>query len=463
MRSTCSAPSPVSVPAPRSAWALRPERLWTWLLLFLVVAGILFFRQPAAIRHPGFYAEDGAIYFKQGYEQGAFSLLLRSHAGYLQVVPRAVAALGSLFPLQLVPAAYAVASLVLAAAVSTFFYSARFRPVIAGDATRIGVILLFLLMPNSDSLMRLAYLPWYMLWFITLVTLMELPRGSWQRGVLFGAVTLAVWSTPVAIVCLPVIFLRVRRAADRGERIWWMALMLCVIAYALTSDRGVVWAALDQPGLAQSIIHAIGYRVFCYFFLGSALARPLPATGWEMVTRFSLLLVGACALAAVVVAGKKLRESKDGAWASLVVLYLILALPTLFVLRAEWVPDFLGFHEERTWLWHQRYFFCSTLLLCVLAGMVYEKVIRDRLFSSLPRRVIAGGLLLCWISLHTPTFVLWDWHVAPSWKHFAREIQAAETRVNQTGRQEIVHIPNVEDVWAFDLIVEKNMRGGTTR
>jgi hypothetical protein len=347
--------------------------------------------------------------------------------------------------------------------VLTFFYSASFRPVIASDVARIGVILLFLLMPNSDSLMRLAYLPWYMLLFITLVTLMELPRGSWQCGALFVAVTFAVWSTPVAIVCLPVIFLRAWRATDRGERIWWMALILCVIAYALMSDHGVVWATLHQPGLAQSVVHAIGYRVFCYFFLGSALARPLPTTGWEVVTRFSLLLTGACALAAVVVAGKKLRDSKDGAWASLVVLYLILALPTLFVLRPEWVPDFLRFNQERTWLWHQRYFFCSTLLLCVLAGMVYEKIIRDWLFTSLPRRVIAGGLLLCWISLHTPTFVLWDWHITPGWKHFAREIQAAETRVNQTGGQEIVHIPNAEDVWAFDLIVEKKMRDGTAR
>lgn len=416
------------------------------------MAGILFCRQPLAIRYPGFCDEDGVIFFKQGYEQGAFSLLLSPYNGCLLIVPRAVAALGSLLPLQFVPGFYAIASLVLAASVFTFFYSANFRTVIASDVARIGVILLFALMPNSDALMRLAYLPWYMLCFITLVVLMELPRGSWRRGVLFGALTLAVWSTPVAVVCLPVVFLRLLRATDQRDRIWWTAVTLSIVAYALTADRGVVWN-FWQPGLVQSVVHAIGYRVFCFFFLGSALAKPLLDGGWEIVTRFSLLLTGACVLGALVMGGKKPPPSEKRPWTSLILLYLIIALPALFVLRPQWVPDFLTV-SERAWRWHQRYFYCSTLLLCVFAGMMYESV-RDWLFTSLPRRGIAIGLLLCWISLHTPTFVLPDWHVKPGWKHFAREIQAAEIRVNQTGKHEIVRIPNAVDIWAFDLIVEK--------
>ena len=433
---------------------LRTEHFWTWPLLFVVVAGILFCRQPSAIRYPGFCDEDGLIYFKQGYEQGAFSVLLLPYNGYLQIVPRAVAALGSLFPLRFVPGLYAYASLILAATVFTFFYSANFRPVLASDTVRVGVILLLTLMPNSDSLMRLAYLPWYMLWFITLVVLMELPRGSWRRGILFGALTLAIWSTPVAVVCLPVVFLRLLRAADQKERIWWTAVILSVVAYALTADRGVIWN-FWRPGLIQSVVHAIGYRVFCFFFLGSVLAKPLLDSGWEMVTRFSLLLAGVCVLAGVLMAGQKLHHSENRPWTSLILLYLIIALPTLFVLRPQWIPNFLTVSGE-AWAWHQRYFFCSTLLLCVFFGMMYETV-RDWLFTNLPRRGLASVLLLSWISLHTPTFVLQGWQVKPGWKHFAREIRAAEIRVNQTGKQEIVHIPNAVAIWAFDLIVEKKM------
>jgi hypothetical protein len=438
-------------------FSFRSECLWTWPLLFLVIAGILFLRQPAAICHPGFVTEDGFIFFKQGYEQGAFNVLLKPYAGYLQIVPRALAALGSLFPLRLIPLFYASVSLLFASTVFTFFYSARFRPLIASDTSRVFVILLFSLMPNSDSLMRLTYLPWYMLLFISLVSLMELPREPGCRSVLFVLLNLALWSTPVAMICLPVIVLRLLQTADRRERLWWGAVILSMVAYALTADRGVISKALDQPGLMQSIVHAIGYRVFCFFFLGSALAKPLLASGWEMVDRFSFLLAGICVFGALM-AGKHMRGFAKGNWTSLILVYLILALPALFVLRSEFVPHFLIINDpELTWSWHQRYFFCSTLLLCVLGGMVHERVARDWLFTSPLSRAMGAGLLICWISLHTATFSLWPWHYKPGWKHFAREIQAAEIRVNQTGTREIVHIPNTENAWAFDLIVEKKM------
>ncbi len=427
-----------------------------------MVAGLLFFRQPAAIRHPTFVAEDGAVFFKQAYEQGAFSLLLRPHAGYLQVVPRIAAAVASWFPLWLMPATYSVISLLIAAGVFTFFYAASFRSVIASDATRVCVILLLTIMPNTDPLMRLAALPWYMLWLIILVTLMELPQSAWGRGCLFGAATLAVWSTPVAAVCLPLVLYRIWRAAARAERLWWSAMLLSMIGYILAAESGAALsAALRQPGVVWSIIHGIGYRVFCFFFLGYVLARPLPETvGWEVVTRLSLLLAAGCALAAIgaaVRAKRRLPPMAGGGvapWASLVVLYLILASPTLFVLRPPIVPDFLVTNIN-TCIAHQRYFYCSTLLLCVLGGIVYDRLLRARLQQAgALARAGAAVLLLGWISLHTPAYVQWDWQNKPGWKHFTREIRAAEDRVNKTGGREVVHIPTAVDEWPIDLVVE---------
>jgi hypothetical protein len=431
---------------------LRTERFWTWALLFLVVTGILFFRQPSAIRHPAFSDEDGLIYFKQAYEQGAFSVILLPYNGYLQIIPRTVAAFGNLLPLQLVPRFYAGASLLLAAMVFTFFYAANFRRVIASDATRAGVIVLFTLMPNSDSLMRVAYLPWYALLFIVFVVLMELPGGSWQRGVLFGALTLAIWSTPVVIVCLPIILFRLWRAADRRDRIWWTAVAISVVAYALTADRTVIWN-FWRPGLIQSVVHAIGYRVFCFFFLGSELTRPLLESGWEIITRLSLMLAGGCVFAAVSLTRQSAPRSEATTRAGWIVLYLIFALPVLFVLRPQWIPNFLSTSAE-AWTWHSRYFFCSTLLLCVFAGMVYEAV-RSWLFNDRARLFVSGILLVFWISLHLPGFKLQQWQVKPAWKQTAGEIHAAEVRVNQTGQREVIRIPNATAIWAFDLIIAK--------
>jgi len=431
---------------------VQAERFWTWALLFLVVTGILFFRQPSAIRHPAFSDEDGLIYFKQAYEQGAFSVVLLPYNGYLQIIPRTVAALGSLLPLQFVPRFYASASLLLAAAVFTFFYAANFRRIIARDPVRWGVVLLFTVMPNSDSLMRVAYLPWYALLFIALVVMMELPRGLWQRGFLFGALTLAVWSTPVAVVCLPVMLFRLWRDRDRRDRIWWTAVIIAVVAYSLTADRSVLWS-FWQPGLVQSIVHAIGYRVFCFFFFGSEMALPLLPWGWQIITLLSLVLAGACVFAAILMTRQELPPPKTKTRISWILLYLIIALPTLFVLRPQWIPNFLTTGPE-AWTWHSRYFFCSTLLLCVFAGVVYEAV-RNWLFKSRARLVFAGILLLGWIGLHTLGFRLREWQVKPAWKQTAREIQAAELRVNQTGHREVVRVPNAAAIWAFDLVIEK--------
>ena len=50
----------------------------TWPVLFLIVAALLACRQPYALIHPTFFAEDGAIFFKQQYEMGfAASLVAR--------------------------------------------------------------------------------------------------------------------------------------------------------------------------------------------------------------------------------------------------------------------------------------------------------------------------------------------------------------------------------------------------
>ena len=437
-------------PGPHGSF-LRTEHFSNWLLLFLLVAGLLFFRQSSAIRHPAFSDEDGLIYFKQAYEQGPFTALLLPYNGYLQIVPRVVAAFASFFPLQSLPRVYAIVSLVLATSALTFFYAPNFRCVVASDSTRFGFVLLLTVMPNFDSLMRIAYMPWFGLFFISLVVLMDLPNSAWKRAFLFGAVTLATWSTPVVVVGLPIVVFRLWRSCERRDRIWWGTLIISIIAYALTADRSILWD-FWRPGLIESVVHAIGYRVFCFFFLGSNLSLPLLKFGWKIITGLSLVLAGVCVLAALLIGRQKTSDPERRRRTTEILLYLIIALPTLFVLRPQWIPTFLGTSAE-AWAWHARYFFCSTLLLCLFAGRVYEHG-RDWLFNRGPRLVVAMVLLLCWLGLHARGYALQEWQVRPRWKETVRDIKAAETRVKQTGQPEVVRIPNATAIWAFDLIIK---------
>jgi hypothetical protein len=60
------------------------------------------------------------------------------------------------------------------------------------------------------------------------------------------------------------------RAADRGERIWWMAVTLSIVAYALTADRGAAWATwISRAWHNQSSMRSATV-CFATFFLADA-------------------------------------------------------------------------------------------------------------------------------------------------------------------------------------------------
>ncbi len=424
-----------------------------WPVLLIVVAGILFCRQPGAVFHPSFYAEDGKILFKQQYEEGFFAALITPYAGYLPFAPRIVAAICALLPLEYAPAAYAAVSLIIAAAVLAFFIAPGFREVVESDSLRVVIVILFTLMPNTEPLMKLAYLNWYMLFFLALVTLYVLPQMAIKRWLLLLPVVVAAWSTPVALVCLPLVVMRAWTAADRGERLWWVTLMLVMIGFSLAAERApsAVTMLLHEQDWKWALIHAIGYRVFCFFFLGEMLTYPMPAEGWRVVTAFSLMLMGICAVGTMLAAAKSQRPGSVRR-VPLVLFYLILALPAMFVLRKEWQQFFLHW-DVNSWRGSGRYFFCSTLLLCVLCGVIYERVLRGWITARTRRRELATVFLVVWTSIHVISFRLWDWHTQTPWQHYAGEIRAAEARAHQSGGSESVHVKTSVADFDFDLLI----------
>jgi hypothetical protein len=456
---TAPAPSNSSSPGQSMATLRRLNIRWTWLPLFFIVTGILFFRQPAAILHPSFVAEDGSIFFKQLYENGFLATLFTRYAGYLHFAPRIVAALCALLPLEHVPVAYALASLLIAGASLTFFFASGFRSVIDSDTIRAVIAVVLAFLPNADSLMRLAYVCWYLLFFLALVTSFNLPRSGIAKWLLFVVAAVSSWSTPLAIICLPVILWRGWKAIECGERVWWFSLALVIIAFPFTAENApsLLATALHQSDWGLALIHAIGYRVFCYFFLGVQLAQPLPSNGWTLVIGLSLLFAGLCATGAVLASAK--NETQNAfRHVPLVIFYYILVCPALLIMRLDIAPDFLGWNE-RTWLWHQRYFYPSTLLLGVLGGVIYERLFHARLMVDSRARMVVAIFLVGWLSLHALEFRLWDWHPSTSWKHYTRLIRAAETRVQQTGVGESVRIQTTVPIFDFDLAIDRASAG----
>lgn len=73
------------------------------LPLVVTAAVITVLRQPDALLAPQLWAEDGAVWLAQAYNDGALPPIVRPHTGYLQVYSRLVAALAVQLPLVYAP------------------------------------------------------------------------------------------------------------------------------------------------------------------------------------------------------------------------------------------------------------------------------------------------------------------------------------------------------------------------
>jgi len=93
-------------------------------------------------------------------------------------------------------------------------------------------------------------------------------------------------------------------------------------------------------------------------------------------------------------------------------------------------------------------------MLCILCGVIYERVLRDWLIATTRRRELATVFLLCWLSLHLISFRLFDWRVQTSWEHYAGKIHEAEAQSQQTGKMQFVHVKTRVTDFDFDLLIK---------
>jgi len=90
------------------------------------VIALIASRRPDALTRPQFWAEDGAVWYAQAYNDGAWSALLHPWTGYVQTFSRLTAAVSLSVPLVDAPLVFAVAALVAQAVPPLFLLSSRF-------------------------------------------------------------------------------------------------------------------------------------------------------------------------------------------------------------------------------------------------------------------------------------------------------------------------------------------------
>ena len=163
------------------------------------------------------WAEDGPIYMQEALLNGTWDAIGATYATYLVVVPRLIAEVASLAPLQDVPAAVSILSAAvvgLSGLVVWHASAAHLRnPYLRGI---LAVLTVLTPVAGLESIDSAAYVPWYML-FASFWILLWRP-ATW-RGTLAGAafILLTGLSTPGLWFFAPLALLRGLAVRDRTD------------------------------------------------------------------------------------------------------------------------------------------------------------------------------------------------------------------------------------------------------
>jgi hypothetical protein len=172
---------------------------------------IVWSRRPDAILNPQFFAEDGALFYRDAYHLGLHSVFL-TYGGYFHTLLRLTALLAQAFPFSWAPLVMTLVGITVQVLPVNVFLSSRFSSVPL--AIRLLGSFVYLALPNSFEIdANATNLQWHQALLSCLLLLGEpaISRG-WRT---FDAVTLLLTSlsSPMRILLLPVAALR-----------WWTRL-----------------------------------------------------------------------------------------------------------------------------------------------------------------------------------------------------------------------------------------------
>ena len=177
-------------------------------ILFAIFAFlVVYYRRTEIILDPQFWAEDGAAWFANAYNLGAFKSLFLVQDGYFQTLSRIVAIVAMLFPIIKAPLIFNFSALIVQILPAIFLLSSRFEKLISNFNIRILLVLLYLFLPNTAEISgNITNAQWFLalLAFMVLIAKSS-DRKSWKIFD-FLVLLLAGLSGPFSILLLPIAF-----------------------------------------------------------------------------------------------------------------------------------------------------------------------------------------------------------------------------------------------------------------
>lgn len=235
---TADRPSTMTVQprsGPGAGWRRRP-----WLpvvAMFLLGVGLVISRRPDSVTYPQFWAEDGKLWFAGAYDVGA-EALFRPYAGYLQTLPRFIAAAAVGLDLGFIHAAllFNLIGIALQAAPAAFFMSRRFELAVPRRWVRAVLGLVYLGIPSYELEVTITNAQWHLAILAVLVLIAHPSRRVGWRAFDISVLVLCGLTGPFCVLLLPVAVARL--VTWPAWRRWYAAVsgvvLLTAVAQAWT-------------------------------------------------------------------------------------------------------------------------------------------------------------------------------------------------------------------------------------
>jgi hypothetical protein len=321
------------------------------------------------------WAEDGPIYLQEALGQDFWHAITHTYATYLVLVPRLIAEVASLLPLQDAAAAVSILSAVVVALSGLIVWHASAAhvrdPYLRGTLATLAVLVP---VAGLESLDSAAYVPWYML-FATFWILLWRPRTV--RGAVLAALFVLATglSTPGVWFFLPLAALRAAAARDRRD-------LTILAGYAIGGLVQVPVLALNNEQAVTPLWTGDIWTVYLQRIVdGAPLGLRLGGIGWEHLGWPLLIALLVAGLTGLAIGGR--RSTPAARWIAAIVIPTSLAMFVVSVYQRAVGTQMLwpeGIHNGTG----SRYAIVPALLVVSAAVVLVDGVLRRQ---ETPRRI----------------------------------------------------------------------------
>ena len=365
------------------------RRNWvTYLITNLVIACILLARKPDSLFQAQFFAEDGSFFFAQQITMGFWKSLFFFPAGFPYWIHRLIALIAVPFGYANAPLVYVLLTLLIVSTASACFSLPHFRHIITNDYLRVLVCVAIAILPGSQILVGvMSNIAWYLGIWALLSCFMQFPVSRWGRALFLLIYLLTIYSSPIAILALPIWIVRIMSLPIRykhDERVICFVLLFGYASVFLISrNLGANSSSNFLPSIG-AFFNLINTRLILAALVGNDSA--LQAANSSFAYFFTY---GSAFVLIILLVGLSLSARFKNIPALLISAYLMNASIALLLLgRAQWSLQWDQLNSKLTFPSDTgRYFVVGILAvyLMLIIGI-------DRLKN--PIRPIATGMLV---------------------------------------------------------------------